>query len=296
MSKRIILTECDLRNYIKEQIGVELKKLYCEETFINHEVNNDFKQMLCEELGVSMDVVQSTNEIIELIKEDIKDNKWYTDKNGFKVKENSIFYKFKNKDIEIYYRVINFSTEGNFRNFEKIYDLTGGYNKDFSKVKINIAMVNGGFVLETAQTTIQHELCHVLDNIYYSDDYIPKNEQDIYNIAVKNCSSPNKNKRNLGKAIYITFKTEQIAKANELDALLRISKEKGYNIKVEDTDEYALLLNLKEVINHFYNYKDLIYYTYNIKPDNMLKRLKISYRNYLRRLGRIAAINYNSEP
>lgn len=287
----IYITESELRKIISNKISEVLDNSTKHFLEINHLINEEFNLVLNEENGVRFETECAADDVIEKIKNIYKTtSKIQYDFNNLKNYSGILSYTFKEKNITINYRIINFVNSETFIRFQSNYLLSAEYNKEKETIFINIALVNGNFLLETANNSIQHELSHIFDRIKNNDIIIPEKNEKLYKMAVSQCENPvNELSYDLAMAVYISFKTEQIAMCNGLDAMLRKNNDSLFDIR--QTNEYHFLYYLKKVITNINDYKTLIIRLYKMTPEKMLKRLTTAYYDYLRRIGRIVIHN-----
>ena len=287
----IYITESELRKIISNKIYEALDNSTKRLLEINHLINEEFNLVLNEENGIRFETECAADDVIEKIKNIYKTaSKIQNDFNNLKNYSGILSYTFEEKNIAINYRIINFVNSETFIRFQSNYLLSAEYNKEKETIFINIALVNGNFLLETANNSIQHELSHIFDRIKNNDIIIPEKEEKLYKMAVSQCENPvNELSYDLAMAVYISFKTEQIAMCNGLDAMLRKNNDSLFDIR--QTNEYHFLYYLKKVITNINDYKTLIIRLYKMTPEKMLKRLTTAYYDYLRRIGRIVIHN-----
>lgn len=287
----IYVTESELRNIISSKITEVLDEETKLRISVNQMINEDYQHVIQEELGIHVNTETAADEIIEKIKSNFKNGtNIIKDNNGLKNYLGELDYVFEDKKLNIQYNIINFVTSNIFMQLCGNYNLTAEYSKKKNTIFVTIAMINGQFILDASYNSLQHELSHVFDNYKYKGYYVPEKEEKLYKMAVSQCENPvNELSHDLGMAMYISFKTEQIAMCNGLDALLRKNKDSLFDI--HQTNEYNFLYYLKKVINNINDYEILIKRLYKMTPEKMLKRLTTPYYDYLRRIGRIVIRN-----
>lgn len=281
------ISEKDLRQIIQESLENVMCEINSEKSVTFRNIHDDYKKILNEEYGIREKTVIATNEIVEKIRNTFKVNsKIETDNYGIKHYIGKLPYTFDGFDITVMYDIINLINEEIFNKFVGFYAFDSEYNNKRKELSLNICMVNGGLLVDTIINSIQHELSHIFDGLKQNSIIIPDKEIKLYKMAIQQAENPISNEsQELARAIYISFKTEQIAMCNGLDASLRSNNEANFDIT--KTDEYYFLYNLKHVINNIANYKDLIGKIYHMTIEKMLKRLTKAYYDYLRRLSRI---------
>ena len=280
---------------VSESLG-SLKQIISESCRLHLEVFNDFQNILCEEGGIYLKNRVAANEIVKLIKGSIKENKCNVKIDERRIKHYIGELSYFNDGISVLvkYDVINFINDEIFDGLYSYYNLDGSFNEEENSISVPIAMINGKLLVETATGSIQHELSHLLDSKFNKNSDRKDRDSVIYKICVGQMKAPMSNESyELARAIYITFKSEQIAMANSLDALLENDTDNVVDYR--ETDEYRYLINLKKIISNFNNYKVLIEKVYQCNPDKMLKILIESYHEYARRLGRVITLhNYKN--
>ena len=279
------LNETELKKIINDSIN----EIYNKQNKILRTINEDYHNILNEEYGIDFETEIETDKIADKIKESFKKySKINIDENGFKNYNGSMEYVYKDKKITINYHIINFVEEKIFDKYYMLYDFGAEYRYNINTIIINIAMYNGMFVIETFHNSLQHELSHIFYNIISKHTPISEKEKDIYKIAKKQMKHPISNLSfELANAIYISFKNEQIAMCNEVDAMFRNCTDKNILYSVQQTNEFKYIFYLKKVIDNIEEYSELIKRVYKMTTKKMLTRLKIAYKEYTRRLSRI---------
>lgn len=287
------ITENELRKIINTKITEVLNEKTIHRISINQLINEDYQRVLQEEYGIRFNTISASDEIITKIQNVFKNNSFVSkDNNGLKNYTGKITCEFNGVDININYTIINFVSLDIFEKLSEAYDLSASYNRENNIMYINLAMINGQFVIETSYNSLQHELSHVFDCHKYEGNFIPEKEIKIYKMAISQSENPiNELSFNLSLAVYISFKAEQIAMCNGLDAMMRHDN----HFDIYQSNECGFLYYLKEVITHIDTYADLIIRLYKMTPEKMLKRLKSTYNDYLRRIGRVIAYHKTSE-
>lgn len=291
MQKPIKLTVKLTESELKKIIGDSINEIYKEGNSILRTINEDYRIILNEEYGIDFETEIETDKIVEEVKNSFKTNSTVsTDENGLKNYIGTIEHSYKGKEIKVNYCIINFVKEDIFDKYYNFYELGVKYKNKTEEININIAMYDGMFVIETFHNSLQHELSHIFKSITNKITSTSIKDNNIYKIATSQIKHPISNLSfELANAVYISFNEEQIAMCNGVDAMFRNIQD--INIKrsfsIQQTNEYKYLFYLKKVINNIEEYSDLIRNVYKMTDDKMLTRLKIAYKNYIRRLSRI---------
>lgn len=265
----------NLSKYISESILKEIALL--------NEVNKDFEVSLVESYGISAEVEKATSEIKNEIIKKSKENAWQ-EKGGIKIQNGTFEFLVFDTTMTINYSIINFITEKNFDALWQNFDFGAEYKPKRNLLAVNIGMYNGQYITSTFDSSLQHELTHLYDNIKTGGYTFSDKEAVLYKKIVQLLSSEyrpfDEKVYDIGWCLYYSFKSERMAFANDFYAKIK------QNISIaKQTDEFNALYFLKHVLNKWAEYEK---YTsiFEITPQKCYIIINNGYKELARALGR----------
>lgn len=258
---------------------------------IDEDIERNINHFINEEYGVSFEVDKLTDGIVGLLKQKEKSINKTVDDNGVGSKKVNFNNNCFGINIKFYFIILIFRNENDYEKYFEQYYTDGGFNDETKTLNLVIVKIGDKYLTETLYVNLRHELSHIYDSSFYNEDIINKKERWIYDACVKYMNGHYDDKvRELAKAIYLTFKTEQIAYSNQLDSKLRIYKKFSVDW-INNTVEYDYLCLMKRILNDFDSYVGLSKVMFGKDDEWVKKTIENGYLNLNRRIGRVLAKN-----
>lgn len=208
-------------------------------------IHNIVSNVLNESFGINQEVNNASNDIFNMIQNDLKSNVNYSELNGVngKVFSNILTYPFRNKKIKVFYKFYNFDTRDDYLVFKKQYpNITkadANVTKDIGEIliKLNYVVCEGKLDV-MLYDQMQHEINHVFQQVITDKKYT----QGIVRQNIEKLSKESLSDKEIRCAKFILYMSrhfEQDGFANGLYASLMNGN--------DDLDSIAAIHNLNQL-------------------------------------------------
>ena len=213
--------------------GIDIEKIqHIKEDILNYK--NYLNQYLChfldnlhtvlkEELGISKDVINISQNLSNIIRQDSRTKKPTIDSNNVKCIRSMFKYNLFDIEFNVIYRIYNFADYSEFQRLKDSYQLQSSFS--FEKKRLILVGYGYGKIFneEDFNDGIYHEIEHLYQTIK-SEKSLNSNDSELYNLAIQSINSNNNEYMSiLGYIIYLSRRFEQDAYSHGLYGLFRNS-------------------------------------------------------------------------
>lgn len=300
MEKNIIkITEDRLREIVREYIYNEVNErtFYIDENFVS-----EIHTLITEEYGISKQVEDETTILKDTILNDIRNLQPLATNSNVTTYKHRIMVKCFGVDMLLDYIAYDCASTEDYNKIDKRY-FSCAVSPQTKHIILNIAFVNKKPTNEIDKN-IQHELTHLFEYIKRGNNSLmSKKYTTLYNtvqqgvqkyIQYQNTSTIEGIYFNIFYALYVSFKCEQDAFFNELDAELKHNSQ-NWEVVVECSQTYYNLKIIREIIANWKHVNIAIQNLLGITPSMYLKILKNAEKRIVRGIGRVIVKNQKKD-
>lgn len=243
-----------------------------------------FKNLLKEELGVSEMVTKKTKEVFQMLVDNVKktivNSETY---NGFNFFKGDFSFQFFETKVSLSYKGYNYLSKDLFSYSKVSSDGESAFlDKRIAFMWITVPCLSGTIVKGQVLDTIQHELEHLYQEMLIGKVFANTKK---YGEMRSGLESTDEMKRNIAKVAYVCFKDEQDAFVNGLYAFLMSFAEPFFLDRMKESECWKVYF---EAVSIYEKNKNEDYFIEGMKAYGMtMGKVRKCLSYFARKIGRV---------